>query len=270
MSNTSNNTRQVDRGAQKSLSNVSRWCLLAVTVVLLESTAPPPPLCSAFTTTSISKNSPYSITSTSSCLNRRGFVSSVVARQTFSLSVLHATTSCANGKYDPEEEVKRRLARAKEVLAKSKAKLDSKAFAAAAAAAVDKKKRNTSKGAADDNDDAVEADGPPLPFFAAQTKAKDPNRRNSIIKNKDDKTGLVQADGEKMAIMSEAEDWEFRSLLDVFQNELVEDEDVNSAASRQLANRDVVASIWNLRKAMKTEDYLKIFDKKNRFIGEDN
>jgi len=80
---------------------------------------------------------------------------------------------------------------------------------------------------------------------------------------------LVTADGEKMAKLSEEEPWEYRSLLDVFENERDVNEDVYSKASQQLAQRDVAASIYNLRKELKTEDYRKIFDKRNRFIGED-
>lgn len=170
----------------------------------------------------------------------------------FSTESSSSSTPSSPSSYDPEEEMKRQLAKAKEILAKSKAKLEEK-----------EKKMEEEK--------EKEKAGP-VPFFASKQKPlSDPDqRRDRVIKAKDEKTGLVTADGEKMAAMSEEEEWEFRSLLEVFENEMDENEDVYSEASQQLAERDVAASIWNLRKQMKTEDYLKIFDKKNRFIGEDN
>lgn len=156
-----------------------------------------------------------------------------------------------------EEEVQKRLAKAREVLAKSKAKLEQNAIKAA-------EKKTT-----DDSSN----DGP-TPFFASKNKpsseADASLRRDRVTKAKDEKTGLITADGEKMAARSEEEEWEFRTLLEVFENEMEENEDVYSEKSQQLAERDVAASIWNLRRKMKTEDYLKIFDKKNFFIGEDN
>ena len=35
-----------------------------------------------------------------------------------------------------------------------------------------------------------------------------------------------------------------------------------------LADRDVVASIWNLRKTLHNDDFVRVFDKQNRFIGD--
>jgi hypothetical protein len=163
--------------------------------------------------------------------------------------------------YDPEEEVERRLAKAKEVLAKSKAKLEKSSQTTG-----DKKNGKTASSSSSSSGGAPA----PLPFFASKKRVKDPRRRENVIKAKNEETGLVQADGEKMAAMSEKEEWEYRSLLEVFENAVEENGDVYSTTSQQLAERDVAASIWNLRKTMKTEDYLKIFDRKNRFIGEDN
>mmetsp|Transcript_9910 Transcript_9910/g.15234 ORF Transcript_9910/g.15234 Transcript_9910/m.15234 type:complete len:183 (-) Transcript_9910:633-1181(-) len=101
------------------------------------------------------------------------------------------------------------------------------------------------------------------PFFA-----KENDKRESVVKSKNDE-GLITVNGDKMAKLSEEESWEARRLGEVFENELDEDEDVYSLASKQLGERDVAASIWNLRKTMQTEDYKRIFDKNNRFIGED-
>lgn len=148
-----------------------------------------------------------------------------------------------------EDEVDQSLQRAKELLDKAKAKMATKARAS-------------------------QAPTDSLPFFACleiQHRAigGSANRDTMIIKAKNEETGLVIADGEKMAEISEREEWERRGILDVFQNEIDEDEDVYSLASQQLASRDVAASIWNLRKSLQQEDYQKIFDKKNIFIGED-
>jgi len=66
-----------------------------------------------------------------------------------------------------------------------------------------------------------------------------------------------------MAALSEEEDWEVRSLFDVFEDEL----DV-SDIDRQLARRDVAGSIAAMRLRMHTPDYMKIFNKKDYFIGE--
>ena len=114
-----------------------------------------------------------------------------------------------------------------------------------------------------------------LPFFAAADSSASSNmspedRRSSVTKSTDESSGLIRADGDKMAQRSEAEAWERRPLTEVFDNELEKEDDVYSVASQQLADRDVAASIFNLRQQLQTEDYQKIFDKRNRFIGEDN
>lgn len=88
----------------------------------------------------------------------------------------------------------------------------------------------------------------------------------SVVKSKNEETGLITTDGELMATLSEEDEWELRELLDVFQSELEDETDL----SKNLSKRDVAASIMNLRLSMHNEDYRKIFDKRNRFIGEDN
>jgi len=104
-----------------------------------------------------------------------------------------------------------------------------------------------------------------LPFFIKESAEED-EKRNTVTKTKNNENGLITTDGELMAALSEEESWERRGLLDVFENELKEESD----ASKQLARRDVAASIRNLRIRMHGDDYRKIFDKSNRFIGEDN
>ena len=142
-----------------------------------------------------------------------------------------------------DEEIEERLSRARALLEKTKAKME----------------KSSKK---------EEEESTPLPFFASKQKKK--SNRDGVIKSRDEKTGLVTADGEKMAALSEEEEWERKSLFEVFENEIDENEDVYSLASQQLATRDVAASIWDLRKSLQGSDYQRIFDKKNRFIGEDN
>ena len=139
----------------------------------------------------------------------------------------------------PEDEIQSMLERARKVLAKSKAKLEA-------------------TGDAPTNE---------IPFFATSASMDRRTKREHVTKSRSEETGLITADGEKMARLSEIEQWELRSLLEVFENE--GSEDVSSAASKQLAERDMAASIFNLRKQMQTEDYRRIFDSRNRFIGED-
>lgn len=126
------------------------------------------------------------------------------------------------------------------------------------------KTNNSSNGKEEEEDEESN-----LPFFASKKARKNPKRREQLAKTINEQTGLIQADGEKMAAMSEQEEWEYRTLLEVFENQITENADVYSAANQQLAQRDVAASIWNLRKTMQNSDYQRIFDKKNFFIGED-
>jgi hypothetical protein len=148
----------------------------------------------------------------------------------------------------------RELQRAREILEKSKAKL-------AARQQQQQQQPGTSMGAVGNAS---------VPYFAATTTGKRVVSRDGIVKSRCEKTGRILADGEKMAQISEQEEWEIRSIDEVFQNEDNKYKDLYSLASKQLAERDVAASIWNLRQKMHTEDYQRIFDKKNHFIGEDS
>lgn len=143
-----------------------------------------------------------------------------------------------------DDDIGRLKDKAAALLEKSKAKLASKEQA---------------KEKAEEQQEAV------LPFFATSVRS-----RNGVIKSVNEETGLVTADGERMAALSEEEEWEARSLFEVFENEMEENEDVYSLASQQLAARDVAASIFDLRKQLQTDDYKKIFNSRNPFIGEDN
>lgn len=120
-------------------------------------------------------------------------------------------------------------------------------------------------------DAVVEESKEKLPFFATKSftaSAVDSARK---IKSKTD-TGEIIADGETMATLSKSEPWEVRSLDQMFAQEarvdfdgnLVEEEDTSS----KLAERDMAASIYNLRKELQNADFRAVFDARNRFIGE--
>jgi hypothetical protein len=157
-----------------------------------------------------------------------------------------------------DDEITQGVLRARALLEKTKAKLAAQAARKAMSE--------------EDSDGADSSDGktPAVPFFAASQPAAagavgNTQRRDQVTKYRDEATGLITTDGEKMAAMSESEVWETRSLLDM--NDDVPDK---STASKRLADRDVAASIFNMRRHLQVNDYRKIFDTKNRFIGEDN
>lgn len=168
----------------------------------------------------------------------------------FHVGLVKCRLSSSQLKLSTDDEINRSVQRAKELLEKSKAKL----------AAKEASLKNPLKDKEEDKEKTV-------PFFAKTRKVT--TNRKSVIKSKT-ADGLVLADGEKMAALSEQEEWEMRGLYDVFQSEIDVNEDVYSLASEQLASRDVAASIFNLRRTLQQEDYKKIFDKRNYFIGEDN
>lgn len=161
-----------------------------------------------------------------------------------------------------EEEIQQGLRKARLILEKSKAKLAAR--------------------------------NPPsaVPFFAATTAItkitmSDNNNDNdddddnpSVVQSTNAVTGLItKIDGDKLAARSEREVWEYRSMDDVDSANLESSADPTAPAgpsaaaklaSRQLGERDVAASIYNLRQQLQLEDYQVIFDPKNRFIGEVN
>jgi hypothetical protein len=115
-----------------------------------------------------------------------------------------------------------------------------------------------------------------LPFFAAATTAvssADDDAKRKIKSTTS--TGSIIADGETMAAISKSERWERRSLSEMFEKEARNDFDGLPVAGEQidkvgtvLADRDVARSIWNLRRSMQNEDFMKVFDSRNRFIGD--
>jgi len=138
------------------------------------------------------------------------------------------------------DDVLRQLAKAKELLELSKAKL-----------AAQEEETDESK---------VGVEGKTT--IVLESSGRD-EKRTKVTKSTNDESGLITTDGELMAMLSEEEDWEVRSLLDVFEDELEE-----SDVSKQLRRRDVAASVASMRLRMHGEDYLKIFNTRNRWIGE--
>jgi hypothetical protein len=145
-----------------------------------------------------------------------------------------------------EDDISRQVAKAKALLEKSKAKLEAPNIP-------DEKDERTSSAA------AVVA----MPFFASVDKSQPKKINDKIIKSRNEKDGTVVADGDMMAKLSEEEQWEIRSLYEVFENEAKE-----TSSTAKLAERDVAASIFNLRKQLQESDFQRIFDKRNRWIGE--
>jgi hypothetical protein len=164
------------------------------------------------------------------------------------------------GKHEEDDDIDREMAKARALLIEAK-----KQIAAMDAGLVYTEPEN------------AEGSTSSLPFFASETSSPQSlSQRNSSMSNKRDiviksrtEDGLVTVNGEKLAQMSEHETWRARPLGEVFENELTDDEDVYALATESLRQRDVAASIFNLRKSMQPQDYKKIFDRKNYFIGED-
>lgn len=145
-----------------------------------------------------------------------------------------------------DDEISRQLERAKDLLAKSKAKIEEKDLIAAEFES--SQITGDSKGG--------------VPFFASVDSNQDSKKKKEKVIKSRNEEGLFTTDGDLMAEMSESEEWEVRPLLEVFES------DSKDPANDPLADRDVAASIFGLRKVLQTDDYLKIFDKRNRFIGE--
>jgi hypothetical protein len=137
-----------------------------------------------------------------------------------------------------DDDINRQLVKAKELLEKAKAKMAQKQQQQEEEAAALKKKQMTPDTIVD--------------------------KKMSVIKSRNEETGLIRCDGEVMAALSEEEEWELKGIFDVFENEVEE-----SGVSKHLAERDVAASIYNLRLSLQNEDYRRIFDKRNRWIGEE-
>ena len=169
---------------------------------------------------------------TSTCASHSIFLSSTKYTST---STCTRTSTTLRSSVD--DDINRQLARSREILEKAKAKM-----------AENEKNKNTEA----------------TTLLTTDVKDEKINKKESVTKTTDDE-GLNTFDGELMAALSETEDWELKGLLDVFEDEIEE-----SDVAKSLAKRDVAASIFNMRVKMHGADYRRIFDTRNRFIGEDN
>jgi hypothetical protein len=172
----------------------------------------------------------------------------------------HSTVSLAAKSDALDDDIARQLERAKAVLAVSKAKMEARDERLALI--------SSQEDTIDDKSGVTGTIGQTVPFFATTASGngtaspKGSGKKERVIKSKNEDTGLFTTDGDLMAKLSESEEWQTRRLLEVFSNER-EAPDNNS-----IANRDLAASISNLQRVLQTEDYLRIFDKRNRFIGD--
>lgn len=179
------------------------------------------------------------------------FVSPTALTQPGRITKYSSKVSCEMGSKSTEvnEEIAKQLERAKAALAVSKAKMEAQEQAEAGLLDDDEEEEKKEKS----NDEAV-------PFFAMN--AEDENgKKEKVIKEKNEDGGFT-TDGDLMAKLSEEEEWESRPLLEVFQNE------EEKTAEAMNIDRDIGQSMYNLRKSLQTEDFMKIFDKRNRFIGD--
>lgn len=168
-------------------------------------------------------------------------------------------------KYDPAVAAQIRKARQllNDAKKKQKAKLEEQEAAAAAA------KKAASVGEDAEEESSVSS---ALPFFATKSFTSSASVTSKKIKSKL-KSGEIIADGETMASLSKSEPWERRSLSQMFEREARTDYDGNLVEGEQsdgkiLADKDVARSIYNLRKSLQNEDFKKVFDERNRFIGD--
>lgn len=143
-------------------------------------------------------------------------------------------------------EITKQLERAKAALAGARAKMEAREQAEAGIVDDEGKEKNGKKES--------------VPFFAMNA-ADENGKKEKVIKDKNE-DGLFTTDGDLMAKLSEEEEWESRPLMGVFKNEREEEPDPIGI------NADIGQNMYNLRKSLQTEDFGKIFDKRNYFIGD--
>ena len=158
--------------------------------------------------------------------------------------------------FDPA--VAAQLRKAKQLLKESKKKVKEQAEARAKAAEEADIPSGVSQESPEKEGNTADA---VLPFFASTSSQKIKSTTAS---------GEIIADGETMANLSKSEAWEKRPLSQMFDKEARTDYDGNlvddEINKNLLAEREI--GIYNLRKALQNEDFRKVFDKRNRFIGD--
>jgi len=128
----------------------------------------------------------------------------------------------------PSDEISQQLAKAKELIALTKAKI---------AAA-----ENSEGGEIKKNEYCMGVD----------------DKRAEVIKSCDPNSGLITTDGEKMAELSEKEEWVVRKLID--------DPNIDEKTGKKIKSSPL--AMFNLRRKLRPQDFDKVFNKKNYFIGE--
>ena len=136
-----------------------------------------------------------------------------------------------------DDEVNMQLNKAREILAKAKAKI------------AEKEKEEKSK---------TES--------GKTSKIDKETKKERVLKTENPESGLFTTDGDMMAELAEEEDWEMRSIVDVFQQEFSNDDAERRAADKK--ERDIALAMFNLRKSMLNDDYEKIFNKRDWKIGD--
>lgn len=144
-----------------------------------------------------------------------------------------------------DDDLSIQLSKAKELLAKAKAKIR----------AQEKAKENSDGVSSIQNSDPA----------SKKNKENDMAEKRSQVVNSETDSGLITTDAEMMLSLAEEEEWEARYLLDVFEREVQEDE-----VKRQKINldRDIAKNMFGLRRSLINGDYERIFDKRNRRIGD--
>jgi hypothetical protein len=160
---------------------------------------------------------------------------------------------------EQDDGIQKQLAKARKLIEEAKAKV------AAQEAAAAQVQEETEADADTDAETEVTASQD-----ENENENEDESEKNkeSVIKSRNEETGLITTDGELMAELSELDEWEVKSLMDVFESESTNGRHDDNGKS--IADRDVAASIFNLRMNMMDKDYRRVFDKRNFFIGEDN
>ena len=164
-------------------------------------------------------------------------------------------------RYDPA--VAAQIRKAKQLLNDTKRKQEEKAKEAAKVVA-GAESDATSSGS------KKEEKGTKLPFFATRSFTSSAAQTSKKIKSKT-QSGEIVADGETMAALSKSEAWERRSLGQMFQKEKRVDFDgnvVEEDKERALSEKDLARNIFNLRRQLQDNDFKRVFDDRNRFIGE--
>jgi len=203
-------------------------------------------LCSLFFTNSIENPS-------NSVLFVSAFSVSTSTRLTTSVSpsTSNLFMSAPNG----DDDVSRQLEKARKLIAEAKGKLEAKELEAQDPSSTAPVAQHFF--ATEDNEEDE----------ATREKNKE-EKRSRVIKQELD-NGKITTDGDMMVELSQNEKWEMRPLMDVFEPEKMSEEDEKSREERRKKEIQIVQAMMNLKQKLGKDDYEKIFNNKNFFIGEE-